>query len=47
MNILLKINLNKRSLDNVICEKDVLLKLYNANIKEESDEIIVSKINFW
>ena len=42
-----KINLNKRSLDNVIREKDVLLKLYNANIKEDSDEIIVSKINFW
>ena len=43
----IKINLNKRSLDNVIREKDVLLKLYNANIKEDSDEIIVSKINFW
>ena len=42
-----KINLNKRSLENVIREKDVLLKLYNANIKEDSDEIIVSKINFW
>ena len=42
-----KINLNKRSLDNVIREKDVLLKLYNANINEDSDEIIVSKINFW
>ena len=42
-----KINLNKRSLENVIREKEVLLKLYNANIKEDSDEIIVSKINFW
>jgi hypothetical protein len=42
-----KINSNKKSLDNVLKEKDVLLKLYNANINEDSDEIIVSKINFW
>ena len=42
-----KINLNKRSLENVIKEKEVLLKLYNGNIKEDSDEMIVSKINYW
>ena len=42
-----KINSNKKSLENVIKEKEVLIKLYNANIKEDSDEMIVSKINFW
>ena len=42
-----KINSNKKSLENAIKEKEVLIKLYNANIKEDSDEMIVSKINFW
>ncbi len=42
-----KINSNKKSLENLIKEKEVLIKLYNANIKEDSDEMIVSKINFW
>ena len=42
-----KINSNKKSLENVLREKDVLLKLYNTYIKEDSDEIIVTKINFW
>ena len=42
-----KINSNKKSLDNVLREKEVLLKLYNAYINEDSDEKIVSKINFW
>ena len=43
----IKISTNKRSLDNILKEKNILLKLYNTNINEDSDEIIVSKINFW
>jgi len=42
-----KLNMNKRSLDNLIKEKDVLKKLYNINIKEDSDKNLVSKINYW
>ena len=43
----IKISTNKRSLDNILKEKNILLKLYNTNINKDSDEIIVSKINFW
>ena len=42
-----KLNMNKRSLDNLIKEKDVLKKLYNKNIKEDSDKNLVSQINYW
>ncbi len=42
-----KLNMNKRSLDNLIKEKEVLKKLYNINIKEDSDKNLVSKINYW
>ena len=42
-----KFNLNNRSLDNVLKENKKLEELFNANIKENSDEIIVKNINFW
>ena len=42
-----KLNMNKRSLDNLIKEKNLLNKLYNSIIKEDSDNNIVSYLNFW
>ena len=42
-----KLNMNKRSLDNLIKEKEILERLYNANIKSDTNENFVSKLNFW
>ena len=42
-----KLNMNKRSLDNLIKEKEILERLYNANIKSYTNENFVSKLNFW
>lgn len=42
-----KLARNQRSLDNTIKEFKKLELLYNANIKEDSNEAIVSKINEW
>ena len=43
----IKINSNKRSLENILKEKEILFKLYNSNINEEIDEGILSKIKYW
>ena len=42
-----KLNSNKRSLENILKEKEILYKLYNSNINKELDEGILSKINYW
>ena len=42
-----KLNSNKRSLENILKEKEILYKLYNTNINKELDEGILSKINYW
>ena len=42
-----KINSNKRSLENILKEKEILFKLYNSNINEEIDDVILSKIKYW
>ena len=42
-----KINSNKRSLENILKEKEILFKLYNSNINEETDDVILSKIKYW
>ena len=43
----MKLARNQRSLDNTMKEMKKLELLYNANIKEDSNEAIVSKINEW
>ena len=43
----IKINSNKRNLENILKEKEILFKLYNSNINKELDEGILSKINYW
>ena len=42
-----KISSNKKSLDNILQEKQNLLLLYNENIKKARDGHLVSTINFW
>ena len=42
-----KLNMNKKSLENLIKENNVLNKLYNNNIKEDSNNNLISKLNFW
>ncbi len=43
----LKLDSVKKNIENIIKEKEILLKLYNSNIKEISNEESLSKINFW
>ena len=42
-----KLNMNKRSLDNLIKEKGILEKLYDINLKNCKNENFISRINFW
>ena len=42
-----KISSNKKSLDNILQEKQNLIQLYNENIKKTKDGHLVSTINFW
>ena len=43
----LKLDSVKKNIENIIKEKEILLKLYKSNIKEISNEESLSKINFW
>ena len=43
----LKLDSVKKNIENIIKEKEILLKLYKSNIKETSNEESLSKINFW
>ena len=43
----IKLKKNRKSLDNLIKEKNLLNKLYNSNIKESADNNEVSYLNYW
>ena len=43
----LKLDSVKKNIENIIKEKEILLKLYKSNIKEISNKESLSKINFW
>ncbi len=42
-----KLSMNKKSIENLIKEYNVLKKLYNIHIKEDSDKNLVNKLDFW
>ena len=42
-----KLGMNKKSIENLIKEYNVLKKLYNIHIKEDSDKNLVNKLDFW
>ena len=42
-----KLSSTKKSLDNVIKEREVLEKLYKQNIRKTKDKYLIQSINFW